>query len=297
MTDPEPDATAAFLGLPQSPVDDADFVLLPLPFEGTVSYGKGTAAGPDAVLEASAQVEFFDDETGIDLQAFRYHTAPPVCAEPGESPGDYLARVRTAASGLRGRRVIGVGGEHSVTPPLVFAAAGSQDLSSLTIVQIDAHTDLRHEYEGTVNSHACAMRRLVDKGARLVAIGIRASCQEEIEFAQEHDNITIMRAQTLANDRGAEPRLLDLLRRLSGDVYLTVDVDGLCPSLCPSTGTPEPGGLDWWQTLRILRALLREAGDARLIGCDFVETVPAAETRINEFTTARLIARTIAYLA
>ncbi len=148
----EPDSPATFFGLPSRARDEADFVVLPLPFEGTVSYGVGTAAGPAAVLNASAQLELWDDEVEFDLESLSIHTALPVRPTRGESTAEYLDRVESAA------RVdaigIGIGGEHSVTPPLVRAAAGGSDLNGLTIVQIDAHSDLRMDYEGDPNSHA-----------------------------------------------------------------------------------------------------------------------------------------------
>ena len=278
-----PDLIApTFLGLPQHEPQDCDYAILSLPFEATVSYGGGTGNGPHAVIAASNQVELWDDETNVDLDQFRFHTAPPLTPQPNESPADYLARVQSLAAGIPSSAlVIGIGGEHSLTPPLVRAAASCEGLTDVTIVQIDAHTDLRDEYEGTPHSHACAMRRLTDAGASLIAIGIRASCREEIEYAKNRD-ISIYRAQDLSNDDQLMPSLLQRLGNLRGKVYLTVDIDGLAPSLCPGTGTPEPGGLEWWPALRVLKAVL--TGSATLIGCDVVETTPMANTQVNEFT-------------
>lgn len=296
MTTPDSDAqTKGIFNLPQHAIDDADVVVVPLPFEGTVSYGGGTANGPAAVLTASGQVELSDDEVNVDLDSLRFHTSNEVQPVLSETVTEYLDRVEAAASRCGQAFAIGIGGEHSLTLPLVRAAHGNSDLSEVTIVQIDAHTDLRHEYEGTIHSHACAMRRLTDAGADLIGIGIRASCREELEYAASHQNISIYRAQSLASESDLWARLLDQIRGITGDVYLTVDLDGLCPSLCPGTGTPEPGGLDWWSTLRLLRTLVCEAGGARLIGCDFVETTPMPNTQVNEFTTARLIGKLIAY--
>lgn len=287
-----------FLDCPNAELSDADICIVPLPFEGTVSYGSGTAAGPEGIIAASTQVELWDDELSFDLESLRYFAAPVIRPETNEAADSYLKRVEAGGRELsgNGRLVIGIGGEHSLTPPLVYAAAkDSNDLSGLTVVQIDAHTDLRDTYEGTPQSHACAMRRLTERGARGIAIGIRAMSQPEDEYAKSTGLIDIYRAQALAEEPGLEETLLAKLRGLDGDVYLTVDIDGLDPSMCPGTGTPEPGGLGWWQTLRILRAVLQENRSRNLIGCDLVETVPQPNTHLNEFTAARLLAKIIAY--
>jgi agmatinase len=285
-----------FLGLPQSDPSNANFIILPLPYEGTVSYGFGTSRGPQAVLAASQQVELWDDELDFELDSLRFHTAESVAASVGEAPESYLARVEEVASDLSGSNaiVMGVGGEHSLTPPLVRSAVGSEDLRNLTVIQIDAHTDLRSEYEGSIHSHACAMRRLTEAGASLYSIGIRASCTEEVQYAASVSGIQVFRAQDLANSPTGLPRLLDQLRAVTGDVYVTIDVDGLSTSLCPGTGTPEPGGLDWYPTLQILRSVLQESS-SRLVGLDIVETVPMPATQVNEFTTARLAVKAVAY--
>ena len=287
-----------FLDCPNAELSDADICILPLPFEGTVSYGSGTAAGPAGIVSASAQVELWDDELSFDLESLKYHLATDVTPEPDEPADQYLSRVESHSRELSGsgRLIIGIGGEHSLTPPLVKAATkDADDLSGLTVVQIDAHTDLRDTYEGTPHSHACAMRRLTELGAKVIAIGIRAMSQPEDEYEKSVGLIDIYRAQALVEESGLEERLTTQLRNVTGDVYLTVDIDGLDPSMCPSTGTPEPGGLGWWQTLRILRAILRENRTRNLIGCDLVETVPQPNTQINEFTAARLLAKMIAY--
>jgi agmatinase len=141
------------------------------------------------------------------------------------------------------------------------------------------------------------MRRLTERGASLIGIGIRSLSREESDYANGLARVDLYRAQDLANRHDLEAQLLDRLRQLAGSVYLTFDVDALTPALCPATGTPEPGGLGWWQTLKYLRALLRENRARQFRGCDVVETVPANETRVNEFTAARLIAKVLAYFA
>jgi len=287
-----------FLDLPNADAESADVVLLPLPFEGTACYGKGTANAPAAILQASTHVELWDEELDFDLDMFEYHTAAPLDPQDGEPPQSYLRRVQEHAGRYVSERclVVGIGGEHSLTPSLVQAAAeDAEDLSGLTVVQIDAHSDLREEYGGTPYSHACAMRRVVERGAGVIAIGIRSAEREEFEYGRRSQRVETFFAQQLAEDDDSEQRLLERLRSLGGDVYLTIDIDGLELPLCFGTGTPQPGGLGWWQTLSYLRALLHENAKARLIGCDLVETVPQPGSRVNEFTAARLVCKLLAY--
>lgn len=292
-----------FLDLPNCDADSADVVLLPLPFQGTVCYGVGTALAPAAILRASAHVELWDEELDFDLDRLKYHVREPVTPQKpeDETPADYLRQVFNTACGVsKSALVIGIGGEHSLTPPLVRAAAerfrnDADDLTGVTVVQFDAHSDLRDEYEGTPHSHACAMRRVVERGATVIAIGIRSADREEFEYGKQSGRVETFFAQQLAESADIEQRLLDRLRTLAGDVYLTIDIDGLETTYCPATGTPQPGGLGWWQTLRYLRALLRENEAGRLIGADLVETALQPGTRVNEFTAAKLLCKLVGY--
>jgi agmatinase len=292
----------AFLDIPPVAADKADVLLLPLPFEASVSYGHGTAAAPEAIWRASMEIELWDEQIGFDLRTAKWHTAPPVVPAVAESTCDYLARVEQTAAALNAHRglVVGVGGDHSLTPALVCAARGSNDLSGVTVVQFDAHADLRDTFRGSPHSHACAMRRVVELSANVLAVGIRSACREEAEFAQDDNRVTTFPARLLSKDLlpgdvNVESELLATLRGLAGDVYLTIDIDALEVHLCPSTGTPQPGGLRWWQTLRYLHALLVENRQRRLIGFDLVETVPQASTQVNELTAATLLAKVVAF--
>jgi agmatinase len=289
---------AYFLDLPNAAAKSADALLLPLPYEATVTYGRGTKRAPAKIWRASAEVETWDEEIGVDLESIAVHNAVAVKHNVRDSVKGYLRRVRQMAEDLHQHRglVIGVGGEHGLTPPLVFAAVGDDaDLSDLTIVQFDAHADLRENYEGTSYSHACAMRRLVDRGANLLSIGVRSLCKEEAQFADQNDRIEVFAAQQLASDVEAEQKLHQKLLALSGKVYLTIDIDVLELHLCPGTGTPQPGGLSWWSLLRYLKTLLRENRQCELIGADLVEAAPMPGTHVNEFVAARLLAKMLAY--
>ena len=287
-----------FLDLPDKGPKNADVTLLPLPFEGTVSYGKGTAGGPAAILEASRQVETWDEEMDFDLDSLAFHWAAEVAPENNEDHGTYLGRVREAALAAKkgGSIIAGVGGEHSISTPLAIAALGKEDLSDLTIVQLDAHADLRDSYDGTEHSHACVMRRLLDRGARVVAIGLRSVSREEVEYGRSTGRWEPWFACHLSKAGEAREQLLELLAGLEGDLYLSIDVDSLEVNLSPSTGTPEPGGLRWWQAMEYLRVLLAPSPLRTLTGFDVVETVPSQGSTVNEFTSARLLCKTLAYL-
>ena len=288
-----------FLDIPAASPDTADVLLLPLPYEATVTYGGGTAAAPEAIWRASGHVEDWDEELDFDLFAVKVHSAPPlVCRE--EEPADYVRRVAQIAAALHahGGLVFGVGGEHSLTPALIQGAATAgriTDLSKLTVVQIDAHADLRDTYEDTPFSHACAMRRVLDLGARVLAIGIRSADRAEAAFGRDCGRVKTFYAHALAGDPAAEAALLAEMGALSGDVYLTIDIDGFDPFLCPGTGTPQPGGLAWWPAMRYLRCLLRDNPNTRLVGADLCEAVPQPGQTVNEFVAARLICKIIAY--
>ena len=287
-----------FLDLPDKGPENADLVLLPLPFEGTVSYGKGTADGPAAILEASRQVETWDEEMDFDLDSLAFHWAAEVAPENNEDHGAYLDRVRETALAAKkdGSIIAGVGGEHSISTPLAIAALEKEDLSDLTIVQLDAHADLRGSYSGTEHSHACVMRRLLDRGARVVAIGLRSVSREEVEYGRSTGRWEPWFACHLSKGGEAPERLLKLLAGLEGNIYLSIDVDSLEVNLSPSTGTPEPGGLRWWQAMEYLRVLLAPSPLRTLTGFDVVETVPSQGSTVNEFTAARLLCKTLAYL-
>ncbi|MCH2202139.1 MAG: agmatinase [Fuerstiella sp.] len=289
--------TQLFIDLPDAGLESADVVLLPLPYEGTVSYGKGTSGGPAAILEASSQNELWDEEVDFDLDRLSYHIAAPVVPHDAEQPGDYLERVATEAKRLRAedRLMVGIGGEHSVTFPLINAHVDADDFSDVTVVQIDAHADLRSEYEGSKFSHACVMHRIVEFGAKLIAIGIRAADRDEFDYGRSSGRVETFFAQQLAANPDSERRLIERLQFLTGNVYLTIDVDGLEVNLCPGTGTPQPGGLTWWQALRYLCVMLSQNRNIRLIGCDIVETVPQPGSHVNEFTAARLLGKLLAY--
>jgi agmatinase len=288
-----------FLGLGAAEAPElAQVLLLPLPFEGTACYGKGTAKAPPAIWQASTHIEDWDEETGFNLTKLAIHSGKPVFPSETEVDADYLQRVREEAVRLRnyGGLVIGIGGEHSLTPPLVKAAVDcGLDPTELTVLQFDAHADLRDSYEGSRFSHACGMRRLVEMGVRILAVGIRSAEEAEMKFGLESQQVETFYAHELAQDEIRSNELERRLKALEGPLYITVDIDCLEVHLCPATGTPQPGGLGWWQALGYLRSVLLENSRVRLVGADLVETVPSQQSRVNEFVAARLICKILSY--
>jgi len=288
-----------FLGLRAAePPERAQVLLLPLPFEGTTCYGKGTANAPPAVWRASNHIEDWDEETGFNLAKLAIHSAQPVIPEETEGADEYLERVRQEAVRLRSHDglVIGVGGEHSLTPPLVQAGADcGLDPSELTVLQFDAHADLRDSYEGSRFSHACGMRRLTEMGARILSVGIRSAEEAEMKFGRDSKQVETFYAHELAQNEIRSDELKERLEVLEGPLYITFDIDCLEVHLCPATGTPQPGGLGWWQALGYLRSVLLENSQVQLVGADLVETVPSQQSRVNEFVAARLICKMMAY--
>ncbi|MFG0257256.1 MAG: agmatinase [Phycisphaerales bacterium JB043] len=289
---------STFLDLPDAPLDDADVVLVSLPWEGAVSYGRGSASAPNAIWRASTQIELWDQETDTDLESIAIHNAPTIEPAHDESVDHYLARVEQAVTQFHAseRFVVGVGGDHSLTPALLRAACAAREVhgTELTVLHIDAHADLRDEYDGTKNSHACAMARAIDLGTTVISIGIRSEEREGHDHGVASGRVHTYRARDLHQDPALHDRLDAALDAITGPLYVTIDVDALEVHLCPATGTPEPGGLSWWTTLAILRRAIRNT-NATLIGADVVETVPMSESTVNEDVGARLVTKLIAY--
>ncbi len=277
------------LDLAPCPPEQADAIVLPVPLERTVSYAPGTAGGPAAILGASAQIELFDEETGVDFeQAPRLYTA--VALMPGSSLEADLAAIEAAVGRFRDKFVLTLGGEHTLTLGAVSGLC--EQLDRTTIVQIDAHADLVNRLEdGLALSHGTVMRRLWERGARLVQLGVRSLSREEFELIGRGERVQTFFAHQLP-ERFQEA--IDVLRGLEGDVYLSVDIDGLDPGLVPSTGTPQPGGLSWRETMALLQAVTA-APRARLLGADLVEFIPSPHPPGCDLTAAKLAVKILAW--
>ncbi len=301
----------SFLGLDEEAggFADARAVILPVPYESTTSYGGGAKAGPGAILEASRYIELYDQEFDAEPgPAIGIHTLPSIeltRAGAGEAMAE-LREVHDRVLEAAGDRfVLMLGGEHSVSSPAIQSHAARQaalhaaaragveggdegEAPRITVLQFDAHADLRAQYEGSPHSHASAMARVLDV-ADVVGVGLRAVCQEEIDVARAHDGVTLIWADEMWSNDDWMQRALDLLGE---KVYITFDVDYFDPSLVPSTGTPEPGGGDWYRTLQFLKRVFAERD---VIGCDVVELAPTPGLHAPDFLVAKLVYKLLTY--
>lgn len=260
-------------------------VLLPIPYDGTSTWMKGANLGPQAILEASAYLELYDIATDTEVYRQGICTLPPLDCPAG--PEEMVEEVHKKAAPLfqDGKLVVGIGGEHSITVGLVQAArAQYRDLS---VLQFDAHADLRDTYKGSRYNHACTMAR-VNEICSSVQVGIRSMDKsEKNKLSPDH----LVLARDLHNHgMNAASEALDLL---SDTVYITIDLDVLDPSCMPSTGTPEPGGIDWY----MLNGLIGQvASEKKIVGIDVVELLPRQENKAPDFLAAKLIYRTLSMI-
>lgn len=279
-----------FLNHDQAHLDGADVVFLALPYEGTVSYMLGTAGGPRAFFAASHQLEDYEEETGLEpTLRLKMHALPPVTPIAGETSADYIGRVEKAAGAGAGAFMVAVGGEHSVTAPIVRARMNPGD----TVIVIDAHPDLRMSYEGDPLSHASVMRRVMEGGFRVLQIGTGCNTAEEAAFVQGRTDFRRFSAVDCADPERFNA-LLKEISGLAGRAWLSIDLDGLCVSIMPGVGTPVPGGLGWHELMAILRAVFRNPALA-VSGMDVVELRPLPESELSEFTAAKIVQKCLAF--
>jgi agmatinase len=284
-----------FLGLDDaySTYEHSSALILPIPYEGTVSYGQGTREGPRAIIHASQQVELYDRELD-DEPALTYgiHTLPFLAPAVG-GPADMVTAIAACAEEHmrtsttdKGKLLVGLGGEHTVSAGIAQAVRAIY--GDFVLVQIDAHSDLRESYEGSPYSHASVSKRIFDMGATIAQFGIRSICREEIDLIRgERERLRVW----FAEDVHAGGHLAPLAELVRGrNVFLTIDLDGLDPALIAATGTPEPGGLTWSQTLDIVRTVA-EAGN--VVATDCVELAPIPGQHASDFLAAKLVYKVI----
>jgi agmatinase len=269
--------------------DRSSVVVLPVPFERTTSYGKGTAAGPAAILRASQSMELYDEELDYEPYLQGIATLQPFVPEEYDLAEALRSLEAEAERHMRAAKfLVTLGGEHSLTLAPVRAARRVFG-ADLAVVQFDAHADLRAQFDGTPYSHASVMRRIVEDGVPTLAIGIRSLSKPEADLVRELQLPVVWGHQL---DGFGPERFGELLRALPDQVYLTFDIDFFDPSLVPATGTPEPGGGLWQPTLALLRALFRLKN---VVAMDLVELAPFGPLPASDFLAAKLIYKCLGY--
>jgi agmatinase len=266
--------------------EDASVVILPVPVDRTTSYVGGTRNGPHEILQASTHMELWDEEMKADVHGVGIFTLPEMELPFGEMAPlvDEIERVAYEIVS-RDKFLVSIGGEHSITPPLVSAAA--RKFPGLSVLQIDAHADMRDSYMGTVHNHACAMRRSL-QFASVTQVGIRSLSTEEAEALPKLKSTVFYDV-----DMRRDPKWMDaVVASLAENVYVTIDVDGMDPAIMPATGTPEPGGLSWPEITSLLRAT---AERRRIVAADIVELSPIPGLVAPNFLCAKLLYKLLTY--
>lgn len=275
-----------FLGLEETDYNKSKVAIVQIPYEGTVTYRKGTSHGPKAIIEASKQVELYDEELDFFPTDIIISTLKPLKlhGNPEKVNNHIYEEIKKIIND--NKFIITFGGEHSITSPIVKAF--KEKYNNISVLQFDAHSDLRDSYEGTKYNHACVMKRIYDINIKFAQVGIRSISEEEIPFIKEK-KLKLFLARDIYNKEDWFNKVLD---QLTDDVYITIDLDVFDPSIVPSTGTPEPGGLDWYKVIKLLRLVFEKRN---VIGCDIVELSPIEDNISPDFLTAKLAVKLIIY--
>ena len=286
------DTGSNFLGIDDPELysyDKAKFVIQSAPYEHTSSYLQGSAKGPEAIISASHFVEFYDEE--LDQESFRFGGIATL------EPLDFTGKVNGAAIELiekatdkliaDGKFVISLGAEHTVS--LGFIKSHSKKYPGLSVLQLDAHSDLRASYHDNIYSHASVMARVHELDLNLVQVGIRAQCKEESDLIKSSSNIHTFYAHRIRRDPDWKKAAL---AALGEDVYITIDADGFDPSVIPCVGTAEPNGLFWNETIEFLQMVINSK---RVVGFDIVEVAPQEGQILSEYTLAKLLYKLIGF--
>ena len=281
--------TDKFMGLESknSSLASCKFVVVPVPFEKTVCYGHGTAKGPAAVIEASTQIELWDEETKTETWELGINTQPAVNCKG--STNTVFKNIDKTVRNLMQYKAIPfyIGGEHTVTQAL--AQPYIEKYKNLSILHFDAHADLRETFEGTPKSHACALYP-ASRQVKVVQVGIRSVASEEKQYCNAGNVTTFL----MHENRDIKKLIPQVLKKLTDTVYMTIDVDGFDPSVIPATGTPQPGGFMWYEALDLFREVIKHK---KIVAVDVVEACQRKADTITEFNVSKLIYRLMGYLA
>lgn len=263
-------------------------VILPLSYEGTVTYGKGTSYGPKAIIKASQQLELYDEELNQETYRIGIHTLKGIEGET-LSPEEMTEAVYQEASRLVKDKkfLVTLGGEHSLSLGLVRALR--HRYKDLSVLQLDAHADLRDEYQGTRYNHACIGRRILEL-VPLTQVGVRSLSREQADYIRSEEKLKVFYVSRIVDRRDW---IAEVLSSLSPNVYLTFDLDVLDPGIMPAVGTPEPGGLGWYETLNFLRQLTEKK---RIVSFDLVELSPQPGNIAPDFLSAKLAYKLLGYI-
>ncbi len=276
---------STYAGIPEAYAtsEKSKIVLIPVPYDGTSSWKKGADKGPQAFLEASENMELYDIETDSEVYKQGIYLSQPVTEN--SSPEAMVEAVTEKVKSYlnRNKFVTLFGGEHSISIGAIRAF--SRHYENLTVVQIDAHADLRESYEGSKCNHACALYE-ANQTTNLIQVGIRSMDHSE-KSVMNYDNVFF--AHEIESD---DYWIEQAVERMTDTVYITIDLDGFDPSLFPATGTPEPGGLFWYETLRFLREVFKEKN---VVGFDLVELCPSPALYASDFLAAKLYYKMLSY--
>jgi agmatinase len=261
----------------------SEIIILPVPYDETSTWMKGSEKGPEAILEASVNLEFYDIETSSEVHLKGIHTVDPVLEK--ETPGKLVNAVynRTLTLLADKKFPVLIGGNHSVSIGAVHAFA--ETFKNLSVLQLDAHCDLRQKYEGSEFNHACVMAR-AREFAPIVQVGIRSMSAEELPFAESD---RIFYSHQLFYDKKLYGKAIE---KLTDNVYITIDMDVFDPSIMPSTGTPEPGGPEYFEIIHFLRDVIMEKN---VVGFDVVELCPLSGNKAPDFIAAKIIYQLLSY--
>src|SRR2546423_13161488 len=271
-----------------SSFETARILVWPISYEGTVSYGGGTGKGAAAIIDASRNMELYDEETDAEVYKLGIHTLEesPALDPPERMMNSLYDRAQELVSS--GKFVTMIGGEHSISAPVIRAHA--ENYSNISILTIDAHADLRDTYDGTPHSHASIMARVVkDMRIPAVQVGIRSISVDEARVLDELPTRIFWAKDIVGRDDWWD----EAVDGLTENVYLTIDIDGLDPSLVSATGTPEPGGLGWYETIGLIRTLAKRRN---VIGMDLTEYSYVEGQNASAFLCAKLIYKTLGFV-
>ena len=273
-----------FMGLDEQDYQKSKVVVFPVPYSSTACWKTWTNEGPQAIIEASRHMELYDIESKSDPSKEGIFTLEPL--EPSKnSPKETISRVKKVVDKiLKDKKfLMMLGGEHSIT--LGAVQSFKEKFSNFSVLQIDAHADLRNLYEGSIYHHGSVMRRVRELGIPVTQVGLRSISEEDADYVKKAKIKTIFPAPDLPIDK--------IIATLKKNVYLTIDLDGLDPSIMPSVGTPEPGGLGWYEVLSLIKKVARQR---KIIGADVVELAPTPGLHAPDFIAAKLVYKIISYI-